>query len=39
MPKELSSQTIALIKSTVPVLEAQGLAITRRMYDTSARKL
>lgn len=33
MPKPLSNQTIALIKATVPALEAHGLEITRRMYD------
>jgi nitric oxide dioxygenase len=33
MPQELSERTIALVKATVPVLEAHGLAITRRMYE------
>ncbi|MBL6455828.1 NO-inducible flavohemoprotein [Belnapia sp. T6] len=33
MPRSLSPQTIALVKATVPALEAHGLAITRRMYE------
>lgn len=33
MPRPLSDQTIALVKATVPALEAHGLAITRRMYE------
>ncbi|CAO4163096.1 NO-inducible flavohemoprotein [Methylorubrum aminovorans] len=33
MPAPLSSQTIALVKATVPALETHGLAITRRMYE------
>src|SRR3712207_1025747 len=33
MPQELSERTIALVKATVPALEAHGLAITRRMYE------
>lgn len=33
MPAPLSAQTIALIKATVPALEAHGLDITRRMYE------
>ncbi|MDT8278848.1 nitric oxide dioxygenase, partial [Roseomonas mucosa] len=33
MPKPLSASTIAAVKATVPALEANGLAITRRMYD------
>src|ERR687894_1345924 len=33
MPKDLSAHTIALVKATVPALEAQGVAITRRMYE------
>ncbi|PXW55565.1 NO-inducible flavohemoprotein [Methylobacterium sp. B4] len=33
MPRPLSPQTIALIKATVPALEAHGLTITRRMYE------
>jgi nitric oxide dioxygenase len=33
MPKELSAATIALVKATVPALEAHGLAITQRMYE------
>ncbi|TGE00155.1 NO-inducible flavohemoprotein [Methylobacterium nonmethylotrophicum] len=33
MPFPLSPATIALVKATVPALEAQGLAITRRMYE------
>lgn len=31
MPTPLSAQTIALVKATVPALEAHGLDITRRM--------
>lgn len=33
MPKSLSATTIALVKATVPALEAHGLTITRRMYE------
>ena len=33
MPRQLSDQTISLVKATVPALEAHGLAITRRMYE------
>lgn len=33
MPTPLTPTTIALIKATVPALEAHGLAITRRMYE------
>lgn len=33
MPAPLSEKTIALIKATVPALEAHGLEITRRMYE------
>ncbi len=33
MPSPLSPATIALVKATVPALEAHGLAITRRMYE------
>ncbi|RKK04617.1 NO-inducible flavohemoprotein [Pseudoroseomonas wenyumeiae] len=32
MPRQLSDQTIAVVKATVPALEARGLDITRRMY-------
>lgn len=37
MPTPLSESTIALIKATVPALEAHGLAITNRMYDLMFR--
>src|SRR4051794_15412242 len=33
MPASLSDATIALVKATVPALEAHGLEITRRMYQ------
>src|SRR5215218_11136763 len=33
MPKDLSGRTIALVKATVPALEAHGVTITRRMYE------
>lgn len=33
MPAPLSDTTIALVKATVPALEAHGEAITRRMYQ------
>ncbi|QSB45508.1 NO-inducible flavohemoprotein [Altererythrobacter sp. FM1] len=33
MSQPLSEQTIALVKATVPALEAHGLAIVREMYD------
>ncbi len=32
-PTPLAAPTVALIKATVPALEAHGLAITRRMYE------
>jgi nitric oxide dioxygenase len=32
MPKALSDSTIAIVKATVPALEAHGLEITRTMY-------
>src|SRR5690606_25570509 len=32
MPAPLSAATIAVIKATVPALEAHGLAITQTMY-------
>jgi nitric oxide dioxygenase len=32
MSRQLSDQTIAVVKATVPALEAHGLEITRRMY-------
>jgi len=31
--KSLSEQTVAVVKATIPALEAHGLAITRRMYE------
>jgi nitric oxide dioxygenase len=37
MPTELSPTTITTVKSTVPVLEEHGLAITRRMYERMFR--
>jgi nitric oxide dioxygenase len=37
MQQELSERTIALVKATVPALEAHGLAITRRMYERMFR--
>ena len=37
MPTPLSNETIALIKATVPALEAHGLDITRRMYERMFR--
>jgi len=37
MPTPLSDQTIALVKATVPALEAHGTAITRRMYERMFR--
>lgn len=33
MPRQLSDQTISVVKATVPALEAHGLTITRRMYE------
>ena len=33
MPRQPSEQTIRTVKATVPALEADGLAITRRMYE------
>ncbi|MFH6783228.1 MULTISPECIES: NO-inducible flavohemoprotein [Methylobacterium] len=33
MPSPLSPATTALVKATIPALEAHGLAITRRMYE------
>ncbi|HVZ09691.1 NO-inducible flavohemoprotein [Rhodopila sp.] len=33
MTARLTSETIALVKATVPALEQHGLAITRRMYE------
>ncbi|MDQ1077895.1 NO-inducible flavohemoprotein [Pseudoroseomonas cervicalis] len=33
MPRPLSASTVAIVKATVPALEAHGLAITRRMYE------
>ena len=33
MPTPLTTPTVALIKATVPALEAHGLEITRRMYE------
>lgn len=33
MPKPLSESAIAIVKATVPALEAHGLTITRRMYE------
>ena len=33
MPHTLSEQTIALVKATVPALEAHGLDIVREMYS------
>ena len=33
MPKDLSGRTVAVVKATVPALDAHGLAITRRMYE------
>src|SRR3954453_10568190 len=33
MPAPLNPATIALVKATVPALEAHGLDITRRMYE------
>ncbi|WCS23306.1 NO-inducible flavohemoprotein [Methylobacterium sp. NMS14P] len=33
MPAPLSPATVALIKATVPALEAHGLTITKRMYE------
>jgi nitric oxide dioxygenase len=32
MTKTLSERTIALVKATVPALEAHGLAIVQEMY-------
>jgi nitric oxide dioxygenase len=33
MPKPLSPETIAIVKSTAPALRQHGLAITTRMYE------
>ena len=33
MTRNLSQQTIAIVKATAPVLEVHGLAIVRRMYE------
>src|SRR6478735_7936039 len=33
MPAPLSPATVAIIKATVPALEAHGLTITKRMYE------
>ena len=33
MPAPLSQETVAIVKATVPALEAHGLAITQRMYE------
>ena len=33
MPTPLTPATVALIKATVPALEAHGLTITKRMYE------
>lgn len=33
MPKPLSEASIAIVKATVPALEAHGLDVTRRMYE------
>lgn len=33
MPAPLSPETIAIVKATVPALEAHGLAVTKRMYE------
>jgi nitric oxide dioxygenase len=33
MPRQLTQNTIAIVKATVPALEAHGLSITRRMYE------
>jgi hemoglobin-like flavoprotein len=32
-PRQLSDQTIAIVKATAPALRAHGLAITKRMYE------
>jgi hemoglobin-like flavoprotein len=32
-PRQLSDQTIAIVKATAPALRAHGLDITRRMYE------
>jgi nitric oxide dioxygenase len=37
MPTELQPATMAVVKSTVPVLEEHGLAITQRMYERMFR--
>lgn len=37
MSRQLSDQTISLVKATVPALEAHGLTITRRMYERMFR--
>jgi nitric oxide dioxygenase len=33
MPRQLSAQTVSVVKATVPALEAHGLDVTRRMYE------
>jgi hemoglobin-like flavoprotein len=33
LPKTLSAETIAIVKSTAPALQAHGVAITTRMYE------
>lgn len=38
MPRPLSAQTIAVVRATVPALEAHGLDITRRMYERMFQK-
>ncbi|TCI00910.1 NO-inducible flavohemoprotein [Roseococcus sp. SYP-B2431] len=37
MSRQLSDQTISLVKATVPALQAHGLDITRRMYERMFR--
>jgi nitric oxide dioxygenase len=32
MPRQLTDQTVSIVKATVPALQAHGLDITRRMY-------
>jgi hemoglobin-like flavoprotein len=32
-PRQLSGETIAIVKATAPALRAHGLAITKRMYE------
>lgn len=33
VPRQLSEQTIAIVKATAPALREHGLAITKRMYE------